>query len=182
MDLVLVLDLSGSVDTVRDLIMGFAYQFVMDLSIGSDLVRLSVINFADDPYICFYLNSYSTKRGVINALVAKFQGGRTGTESALRSMYEDVFTASRGDRSGVDNYAVIVSDGGSNINKDRTIPEANEARRRGIKVYSVAVGESPSLSEMEGIANTPSTEYMVKLSTPADVKRASDELFDKLCA
>lgn len=181
MDIVLVLDLSGSVETVRDLIMEFAYQFTLDLPLASDLVRLSVINYADTPFVCFHLDTYTSKRGVLNALVAKFYGGRTGTESALRTMYEDVFTSARGDRASVDNYAIVVSDGRSNINRDRTIPEARMARSRGVNIYSVAVGESPSMGEMEGIANTPSSEYTVRLATADDVKMASDELMDHLC-
>lgn len=181
MDIALILDLSGSVETVRDLIMAFATQFVSDLAIGSDLIRISLINYADEPDICFYLDSYSTKRGVLNALVAKFYGGRTGTAAAIQTMYQDVFTTSRGDRRSVDNFAILVSDGGSNIDRDQTIPRAEQAKQRGIIMYSVVVGESPSMNEMEEIANSPSTEYMVRLQSTNDIKSASNDLINKLC-
>ena len=182
MDVVLILDLSGSVSTVQDLIMGFAYEVALGLPIGSELARISVIAYADTPDICFYLDSYTSKRGVLNALVAKFSGGRTGTESAIRTMYEDVFTASRGDRSGVQNYAIVVSDGGSNIDNQRTLPEALNAKQRGITMYSVAIGERPYMGEMEGIANDPPSDYTIRLASADDVPMAAADLLSKLCA
>eukprot|EP00914_Ancora_sagittata_P021293 GHVO01041937.1.p1 GENE.GHVO01041937.1~~GHVO01041937.1.p1 ORF type:complete len:183 (+),score=19.16 GHVO01041937.1:634-1182(+) len=182
MDIALILDLSGSVESVRDLILKFAEQFVGDLPIGSDLVRLALINYADDVDVGFYLDTYTSKRAVMNALVATYHSGRTGTAAAVRMMYDQVFTTSRGDRRNVDNYAIVVSDGGSNIEREKTIPSADEAKQRGITMFSVAIGPTPDMGEMEGMANTPSSEYLVRLRTSSDTQSASQDLISKLCA
>ena len=181
MDIVLVLDLSGSVSSVQNITMQFAYEVAMGLPIDSDLARVAVIVYADNPDICFYLDSFNSKRGVLNALVAKFSGGKTGTESAIRTMYQDVFSSARGDRTGVDNVAVVVSDGGSNIDNERTIPEANRAKQGGITIFSVAIGERPYMGEMEGMASTPTSEHTIRLASPADVSSAAADLLGKLC-
>ena len=51
--------------------------------------------------------------------------------------YSDVFRASRGDRVGVDNIAVAVTDGKSNVNSGSTIPRATEAKEAGNTVLLI---------------------------------------------
>ena len=60
-----------------------------------------------------------------------FLGGRTYTTSALRMLRQAVFVPSGGDRETVPNFAIIVTDGNSNINPEQTIPEAIQARIAG---------------------------------------------------
>ncbi len=44
-----------------------------------------------------------------------------------------------GDRAGDPNVAIVITDGRSNIDQQRTLPAAENARRAGIEIY--AVGE-----------------------------------------
>ena len=57
-----------------------------------------------------------------------FMGGRTGTSAALRQLRQVMFQSANGDREGVPNIVIIFTDGNSNIQEDRTIPEAIEDR------------------------------------------------------
>ena len=57
-----------------------------------------------------------------------FSGGRTYTASAIRQMRTSMFTSDRGDRSDAENIAIFFTDGNSNIEMDRTIPEAIQSR------------------------------------------------------
>ncbi len=54
--------------------------------------------------------------------------GRTNTAEALLYLRSEMFTPFNGDRLDVPNYAVVITDGESNINEERTLPEAIEAR------------------------------------------------------
>ena len=78
--------------------------------------------------------------------------GTTNTQSALRLSYQSVFVSSRGDRAAVANIAVVVTDGQSNVQADRTLVEAQAARQRGIRLVAVAVGDQVGQREIDGIA------------------------------
>ena len=64
-------------------------------------------------------------------LAAFLPSGRTNTQEAIRLAYQNVFTSSGGDRSGVPNIMVVVTDGGSNVNEFQTSIEAQNARNQG---------------------------------------------------
>ena len=76
-------------------------------------------------------------------------------QAALNTMRTAVFNASFGDRNGVQNIAILVSDGNSNVLQSNTIPEASLAKAAGITILSVVTGSSPNISEMTAIASDP---------------------------
>ena len=59
-------------------------------------------------------------------------GGRTNTQAAIQTLYNGVFRSDRGDRNGVENIAIIVTDGGSNVQRQETVRRAQEAKNRGM--------------------------------------------------
>ena len=46
--------------------------------------------------------------------------------------YNDIFTSNRGDRGGVPNIVVVVTDGGSNVQRNNVANEANNLRNTGL--------------------------------------------------
>merc|ERR1711893_403018 len=50
---------------------------------------------------------------------------------------------------------VVLTDGVSNIEQDRTIPEALAAKNRGITVFSVGITNSVDEAEIRGISTNP---------------------------
>jgi len=76
---------------------------------------------------------------------------------------------------------IVVSDGQSNVNAYRTIPEADAARQNSIEIFSAAIGQNVNKVEMEGIANKPTLTHYVSVPTPADVKAGAAKLLDLLC-
>ena len=107
--------------------------------------------------------------------------GRTNTQDALRLTYQSVFTASRGDRYGVRNVAVVVSDGNSNVASYLTIPEARAARQRGIELFAVTVGDSANVVEMAGIASDPDSEHLLSMRNERELASTADRLLNLLC-
>jgi len=107
--------------------------------------------------------------------------GTTNTQDALRLTYRSVFRSRRGDRPGVPNVAIVVSDGNSNVLPDRTIPEADEARRRGIELFAVAVGQRSNPSEMAGIASDPDSAHLLSMRTEDELRSTASRLLDLLC-
>ena len=66
--------------------------------------------------------------------------GSTNTADSIEAMRNEMFTAENGDRPDVRNMAIIITDGVSNINSRRTIPEADLAKEEGIHIYTVGIG------------------------------------------
>jgi len=108
--------------------------------------------------------------------------GKTNTQDALRLTYESVFLSRRGDRSAVRNVAIVVSDGNSNIYPDRTIPEADTARQRGVELFAVAVGQQSNTREMAGIASDPDSEHLLSMRTESELTTTANRLLDLLCS
>jgi hypothetical protein len=55
----------------------------------------------------------------------------TNTSGAIRAMHEEIFIPLRGDRRGVPNIGIVLTDGESNRDQHLTIPEANKAKTKG---------------------------------------------------
>ena len=108
-------------------------------------------------------------------------GGETNTQAALRLLYTAVFTAAHGDRPAVPDRSVLVTDGQSNVDEDRTTAEAAEARRRGIELYVVGAGDDVNVVELDGIASTPKSEHVLMMTSSAQSSTVADTLLDRLC-
>jgi Mg-chelatase subunit ChlD len=54
--------------------------------------------------------------------------GNTNTADALRELRTVMFTTKHGDRPEAENVAIVMTDGVSNIEHWRTVPEADECR------------------------------------------------------
>lgn len=178
MDVVFVLDLSGSLEEVYDVVIELAKQTIYGLPVGQ--VRVSVVTYADNAKMVFKLDTFTTSATIRNALAFSKAGGTTNTPSGI-IMGSQGFTQANGDRAGVRNVMIVASDGKSNVNSYRTIPEADAARQNGVEIFSASIGTSVNAPEMEGIANKPTLTHVVNVPTPADVKAGAAKLLDLLC-
>ena len=60
-----------------------------------------------------------------------------------------VFQVSAGDRPGIPNVAIIMTDGESTIDRAQTLPEAQKARDAGINIYAIGVGDKVLLTDTQ---------------------------------
>lgn len=181
LDLVFVLDLSGSVEDEYRLVVSFARQVTYGLNIDSDLVRIGVVTYATTVTDQFSMNTYSgLKQSVINALNFYHEGGRTNTQAAIETAI-DHFTPARGDRAGVRNVMVLVTDGYSNVDKERTIVNADRAKNDNIAIYTIAIGETPNNRELSAVSSNPDSEYLYRLRYLSEVEAVASTLLDSLC-
>ena len=59
-----------------------------------------------------------------------------------------MFDSRRGDRSGVENRVVLMTDGGSNIDPRNTIPEAKALRDDDVDIFVIGIGNRVSQKRM----------------------------------
>ena len=74
-------------------------------------------------------------------------------------MQNNMFTQANGDRPGVPNIGIIVTDGRSN-NAAATQAAANAARAAGIELFSVGVGSGVSRAELNSMATDPDNSHV----------------------
>ncbi|MRC56833.1 VWA domain-containing protein, partial [Bacillus thuringiensis] len=136
-------------------------RIVNGLNFDGGRTRVGVVTYSDSAKARFHLNSYTDKTSVLNAISYTLENGRTNTASGIDMARYNMFSSNKGDRAGDQNYAVIITDGNSNINRGGTIPAANGARRAGIKMIAIGIGENRKVdrSEINGIANDPDNQF-----------------------
>jgi Mg-chelatase subunit ChlD len=181
-DLVFVLDASTSVTEPNYVLMkNFVKDFLSEADIDNGNVRVGVVIYSTADYVQFHLNEYRTKADVYKAIDAMpYRFGSTNTADALRAMRTQMFTVGNGDRPDVDNIAVVVTDGISNINARRTIPEAEQARSDGIHIYAIGIGLSET-TELDGIASKPVDENRFAVQDFSELRDLRQKVFSALC-
>uniref|UniRef100_A0A4W3J1J4 VWFA domain-containing protein n=1 Tax=Callorhinchus milii TaxID=7868 RepID=A0A4W3J1J4_CALMI len=140
-DLVFLIDGSNNVGRanfahVRD----FMVNFIENLDVGPDTIRIGVAQYSDDPSAEFYLNTYSTKTQVLDAVKGlQLRGGEElKTGAALQFLVDSYFTESAGSRAGdgVPQAVFLIT---SNVSSD-DISQAEQALKEGsINAFCIGV-------------------------------------------
>ncbi len=182
LDLVFVLDSSTSVTEPNfKLMLDFLKNFLFVANIDDGNVRVGVVIYSTKVSIQFHLNKYSSKRDVYLAIDRiPYQYGSTNTFGGLNSMRTRMFLHSKGDRPDVRNVAVVLTDGVSNINARKTIPEAESARSSGIHIYAIGIGLSDT-RELDGIASKPVDQNRFTVQDFSELRGLRDKVFTSFC-
>ena len=177
-----VLDASTSVTEPNfQLMKDFVADFLFIADIDNGNVRVGVIIYSTEDHLEFNLNTYSTKVDVLTAIEdIPYRYGSTNTADALKTMRTEMYTAANGDRPNVPNICIVVTDGVSNINSRRTIPEAEEARAAGIHIYAIGIGLTDT-TELDGIASKPVEENRFAVQEFSELRALRDTVFSAFC-
>ena len=181
-DLVFILDASTSVTEANFVLMkDFVKDFLKDADIDGGNVRVGIVIYSTEVHLQFQLNTYFSKVDMYNAIDAiPYRYGSTNTADALEKMHSEMFTAANGDRPDVDNICFLVTDGVSNINSRRTIPEGEEARNKGIHMYVIGIGLT-DYKEIDGIASRPVEENRFAVDEFSELDMLKEKVFAAFC-
>ena len=170
-----MLDTSSSIgaDNFESMKM-FTLGFVNILKIGPNDTQVGVILFGSTATVEFYLNSYSTKETLLDAMQSiTYRGGGTNTADGLCKLVSEGYTTQHGARlssAGVFRLAVVMTDGHStealsDCSFQSTL-EAAEAVHKfepSILVYVIGVTNDIEYQELAAIATRP--EYISNISS-----------------
>ena len=181
-DMVFVVDASTSVTEYNFLVMkDFIKDFLFNANIDDGNVRVGIIIYSTEDYLQFHLDEYQDKLALFTAIDdIPYRYGSTNTADALNTMRTQMYTAANGDRPGVPNVAIVITDGVSNINSRRTIPEAEQARAEGIHIYAIGIGLTDT-TELDGIASQPASENSFAVQEFSELRNLRDTLFSAFC-
>ena len=96
-------------------------------------------------------------------------------------MRSQMFNPANGDRPDVPNVAIVLTDGVSNLNSERTIPEAVKARAANIHMFIIGIGLADHTDEINLMASPPIEEnrFIVNNFNELDLIRAA--VYASLC-
>ena len=135
--------------------LGFLEIVVAQFQIGYDRVRVGVVIFSNYGEVEFGLNRFYDKRHLMDAIQGiTYVGGTTNTADGLQQMRERVFNPSSGDRPDVPNVAIVVMDGAANERVRDTVPEAFNARSRGIHIIAAGITHKADVQDLHNIASS----------------------------
>uniref|UniRef100_A0A8C9ZQK9 Collagen type VI alpha 3 chain n=1 Tax=Sander lucioperca TaxID=283035 RepID=A0A8C9ZQK9_SANLU len=116
-DVVFLVDGSNGVGREFPIIQEFIRRVVESLNVGENKIRIGVVQYGDSAQADMFLNTHTTKEGVLNAVKGiRQRGGRQrNLGQALQFVSQDVLTAARGGRKqeGVPQFVIVVSSGSS---------------------------------------------------------------------
>lgn len=151
-------------DSVRDdfpYIRDFIIKIIEPLDIGSDRVRVSVVQHSERPTPVFYLNTYSTKDEVMRAVRGMaLAGGRSlNTGAALGYMKDVALSEASGSRSAlnVPQFLIVLA---ADRSADNVKEPAGELKTEGVVPFGVGV-KNADRRQMEEIAHNPSFAFKV---------------------
>jgi uncharacterized protein with von Willebrand factor type A (vWA) domain len=153
--------------------------FVSHADIDTGNTKIAIITYSTKVRVEFDLKTYGTKEKLLNAINAiEYTFGDTNTADAIKMVRTRSFTPFYGDREGIPNVAVIVTDGVSNINHYKTIPEAKLARESGIEIYAIGVGVSKT-DELDAIAGQSGHRFDIENFEELEINL--DSVYKSLC-
>ncbi|GFO50350.1 collagen alpha-1(xii) chain-like [Plakobranchus ocellatus] len=148
-----------------------------NLDIRQDIVRIALIQFSDSARVEFYLNESSTIQDIVRKLdETNYTEGNTETGSALKLLKEDVFTPAHGDRPGVADLVVLVTDGPSS-DHDVLVNQSSLLSTKGVTVIAVSVGFLTHPEELRTMAG----ERIIRATSYADLLSHAEEIMQLIC-
>lgn len=131
-DVVFLVDGSDGVGREFPIIQEFIRRVVESLNVGENKIRVGVVQYGDSAQADMFLNSHTTKEGVLNAVkVMRQRGGRQrNLGQALQFVSQNVLTTERGSRKqdGVPQFVIVVSSGSSTDDIRRAATSLKQSR------------------------------------------------------
>ncbi|XP_032336463.1 collagen alpha-3(VI) chain isoform X4 [Camelus ferus] len=161
-DIIFLIDGSNNTGSVNfAVIRDFLVNLLERLSVGTQQIRVGVVQYSDEPRTMFSLNTYSTKAQVLDAVKALgFLGGELANVGlALEFLVENHFTQAGGSRAeeGVPQVLVLISAGPSSDEVRDGVVALKQA-----SVFSFGLGaQAASKAELQHIATNDNLVFTV---------------------
>ncbi|XP_052695043.1 collagen alpha-6(VI) chain-like isoform X2 [Crassostrea angulata] len=131
----------------------FVYNFARKFHIGPQNVQFSSVTFSSNVRNDFFLNTYSNRHDVLNAIqkISYMQGG-TNTSFGLKFVRDNSFKPQNGARTNATKIVIVIT-GGQSADPADTKHEAQLLHHQGVLVYAVGVGSDVDSSELKAISS-----------------------------
>lgn len=177
-----MVDTSGSLEDVGyDSQLSFMKEVIHGLDFQFGRTRVGYVTYGGNTQVVFPLDKYTSndRRDLLNAIdIFEIQDG-TNIAKAIDTVMRDVFVRERGDRDGVPNTLIMISDGEANREAGRTLTVAATAKSRGIEIITVGIGQYVNRDVINRLAS--STDSVFNLAHRSQAETIARQVLDKLC-
>lgn len=158
-DIIFLVDGSSYTESNFRYVQEFIAEVVNRLDVRPDRVQIGLMQFAENPKIEFYLNTFSSKQDVLNSVsqLRGVGGSILNTGAAMDYALANMFQASAGSRKrqGVQQVLVLVTGGPS---QDQVKRIADKVALAGVLTFTVSSGQADSVL-MKSVAFVPNLAY-----------------------
>ena len=128
---------------------------------------MGAVLFSDRGELLFGLDEYLNLQDARAAiLTTRYPGANTNTSGGLYRARVDLFNPNNGDRPNVPNLAIIITDGKSTFDNDKTIPIAEDLRNDGVFLVAVGITNSVDENELKAISSLPQQRDLNYFTSP----------------
>ncbi|XP_067456428.1 collagen alpha-6(VI) chain-like isoform X1 [Thunnus thynnus] len=178
-DIVFIVDESTSIGEANfQLVRNFLHSIVSSLDIGKKTVQVGIVTYNEISTAQAYLNTLNDKTEILQFIkLLPYNGGDTKTGKALNFTRDEIFTERKGSRKGVQQVAVVITDGES---QDDVSDAAIILRRTGVTVFAVGIGDAKE-EELNEMATHPPREHVFYVNSFTHLKPLKERLQGILC-
>ena len=108
-------------------------------------------------------------------------GDQTNIAAGLRVARSDILNTNTGWRPEKVTVALLITDGESNIEKTRTVPEANALKRNGVELFVVGVGTQINRDELNNLASVPVNNHLFIAETFPSLDKLWSSVSQGIC-
>ncbi|TRZ02736.1 hypothetical protein DNTS_005421 [Danionella cerebrum] len=177
-DVVFLLDGSDGSRSSFPAMRDFVGRMVERLNVSENRDHVSVVQYSREPEAHFYLNTFSRKEDILDAIRGlRHKGGRPlNTGAALQYLGKNVFTSSSGSRSveGVPQFLILLSGGRS---YDNIETPASSLKDLGLVIFTIGL-RSSDVQALQRISHDPS--YSFSVSDLADLSIVDQNILTKM--
>ena len=167
MELLLVLDRSGSIGQSMPTLLGFARDLVGEFDIGPSLTRVGLVQFNGDAEVLLALSS--SVADIDSAI-------RGGGPSSGGTSISDGITLALGllsaARDGVPVTMLVLTDGVQTVDGGdaAAIAAATAAKAQGVQLFAVGFGPGPEYSTLAAMASPPTSTHALLFASIEEVR------------
>ena len=174
-DVCFVIDSSGSICGTSQagstcdnwsLLLSFVNSIIDAFTVGEQQTRVGVVTFANDAVLVVPMNRYFNHQDLKTAVLSiGYTGGQTNTGEALHVVRTQCFSSNNGERAGVPNIAVVMTDGLPTVIEYDMNTEASLLKQQST-VLAVGITDSVEKPLLKTISSAPRRENENYFSTP----------------
>ncbi len=186
-DLALIIDNSGSIEDAGKgnykLLKDFIKSLLDSLDISEHGTHVGALRFSSDVHTEFRLNTYNTTEDMKDHIThMDYAQQFTNISGALWKARQDIFKPEYGDRSDVQNVALVIADGESNVDANLTHTQAEQIKREGVKVFVVAVlTKKFDENQLKYIASDPDSDHYFVSPSIKNLPKIKSSLTNHIC-
>ncbi|WAR25565.1 COCA1-like protein, partial [Mya arenaria] len=124
--------------------------------------RMGSVSYNHFTYINFHLNEYKKPVDLVTAIEnIPYRRGSTDTAAGIKTAVDEMFVPDKGDRPGVPNIMIIITDGASD-DPANTIAQSMRAHEAGIRCIAIGIGSGVNQTELRLMSSSPEDMFVAK--------------------